>query len=98
MGSRKKNVRCVVYLSDICVQWPDTSCSHMTRTEHTVHHSGRETHMDPLRDNKQTNKQFIGLEIIILPFLVLSHKVSSLSHLDSPESYLIKVYFIITMN
>lgn len=68
MGSRKKKVRCVVYLSDICVHWPDTSCSHMTQTEHTVLRSGRETHMAPLRDTKQTYKQFIGLEIIILPF------------------------------
>lgn len=45
---------CAFYLSDICVQWPDTSCSHMTRTERSVLRSDRETHMFLLRENKHT--------------------------------------------
>lgn len=45
---------CLVYLSDTCVQWPDTSCSHMTPTEHTVLRSGRGTHMALLKDDEPT--------------------------------------------
>lgn len=52
MGSKKKNIRRVVYLSDTCVRWPDTSCSHTTPTGRTVPRSGRETHMALLRENK----------------------------------------------
>lgn len=41
----------MVHLSDTCVQWPDTSCSHMTLAEHTDHRSGMETHKSRLTDN-----------------------------------------------
>ncbi len=91
----RKDGRYEVHLSDICVQWPDTSCSHMTPTEHTDLRSGRETHTVLLREDKEIiTLLLIRLEILIFPFKVVSliqfSPVSSFS--VSPESSLIKVY------
>lgn len=41
------------YLSDTCVHWPDTSCSHMIVTGHNVLHLGRKTHKSLCKGEKE---------------------------------------------
>lgn len=53
---QKRRSGALYYLSDTCVHWPDTSCSHTTPTEHSVLHSGKKTHTFLLKEitNRET--------------------------------------------